>query len=111
MLVGMVLGGLRRVVARMGRMAVGGMRVVCCLLVMAGIVVLRSFTMMVGCVLVVLGGGSVMLSTFVSGHDAPPFLQVGAGIFCRGRNRPVTDFPPSRDCLLLVVIEVSSARQ
>jgi hypothetical protein len=72
MLLGMVLGGLRRMVDGMARMAVCGVRVMRRLLVSAGIMVLRGFTMMVGRVLVVLGRRPVMLGAFVSLHYSAP---------------------------------------
>ena len=59
-------------VGRVRRMAVGGMRVMRGLLVVAVIVMLGGFAMMMGGVLVVLRGGAMMFSAFVCRHDGLP---------------------------------------
>src|SRR5271165_5431907 len=65
MFLGMVLGSFSAVVGRMRGMAVGGMRMMRRVLVIACVVVPSSFVMMVGRTFVVLGCRSVVFSAFV----------------------------------------------
>ena len=82
----------------MDRMAMRRVRMVRRLLVIAGIVVLRSFEVMVSCVLVMLGRRSVMLRTFMSLHESLLCnLSFSATTFHRCCNRLVTDFHQSCD--------------
>jgi hypothetical protein len=70
MLVGMVFGGLLGVMCRVMRVPVSDVRMVCCLFVVAGLMVLGSFAMMSCCLLVVFCRFIVMLCALVHCHDS-----------------------------------------
>lgn len=63
---GVLHGGLGGVMRRMRGMAVRHVGVMCRLLVIAGLMMLRSLAMMVGRILVVLGCGIVVLGALMS---------------------------------------------
>jgi hypothetical protein len=67
MVFGVMLGGLVAGIQRAGRVAVGGVRMMGGLFVVAALVVLGRFMMMLGGVFVVLGGRLMVMGAFVRG--------------------------------------------
>ena len=74
-----MLGGFATVVGRVRRMAMGGVRVMRGVLVVAIVVMLGGLAMMMGGVLVVIRGGAVVFSAFMCRHDGLPVQTWGEG--------------------------------
>ena len=64
-MIGVVLGSFVAVMGGMQSVRVGNVRVMSSLFVLAGLVVLRSFAMVAGRVLVMLGGRMMVVAAFV----------------------------------------------